>query len=309
MIGQPRDTPRRDHRPRRPARPPAPGRAHRGPDALAAPRPARGRDPAGHHRGGCARRPARRGRARDGEPALPARAPARPRSCTASAPSCRAQEPDVIPVGGVHVDDPDPEARGAHRDRGPRHARAEAPPDGAALLARTPRARAGDRGARGVRAAAVRAHRLRRVVRVGLRPGRAGAHRRAPPRRSRWCSATAHSRASSGRPRWRAATRRCGSTRRTCSGASSWRPADARAAPRATRSRTAFDAAPDRIFFGTDYPAAMGSLGAAARPGCAVRSREPQLEVLAGNAERFVRESLRPGRLDLERALSSMVRA
>ena len=36
----------------RPPRPSASGRAHRGPDALAAPRPARGRDPAGHHREG-----------------------------------------------------------------------------------------------------------------------------------------------------------------------------------------------------------------------------------------------------------------
>ena len=35
-----------------------------------------------------------------------------------------AREPDVVPVGGVHKDDPDPEACRARRDRGPRHARA-----------------------------------------------------------------------------------------------------------------------------------------------------------------------------------------
>ena len=74
--GTPRDAPPRychaRHRARRPARPPASRRAHRGPDALAAPRPARGRDPDGHHLGGCARRPARRGRAAGREPAVPA---------------------------------------------------------------------------------------------------------------------------------------------------------------------------------------------------------------------------------------------
>ena len=54
---------------------------------------------------------------------------------------------------------------------------------------------------------------------------------------------------------------------------------------------TAFEAAPDRIFFGTDYPAAMGTLdelhGQVARSAVG----GSQLEHLAGNAERFVRES------------------
>jgi predicted TIM-barrel fold metal-dependent hydrolase len=54
----------------------------------------------------------------------------------------------------------------------------------------------------------------------------------------------------------------------------------------------AFEAAPDRIFFGTDFPAAMGSLEelhsqVAASPLVGPR----QLAQLAGNAERFVRES------------------
>ena len=51
-----------------------------------------------------------------------------------------------------------------------------------------------------------------------------------------------------------------------------------------------FEAAPDRIFFGTDYPAAMGSL---AELHAQVESPPwaGPAERLAGNAERFVRES------------------
>jgi predicted TIM-barrel fold metal-dependent hydrolase len=53
----------------------------------------------------------------------------------------------------------------------------------------------------------------------------------------------------------------------------------------------AFEAAPDRIFFGTDYPAAMGTLeelhGQVAQSAVA----RDMLPLLAGNAERFVRES------------------
>jgi predicted TIM-barrel fold metal-dependent hydrolase len=60
-----------------------------------------------------------------------------------------------------------------------------------------------------------------------------------------------------------------------------------------------FDAAPDRIFFGTDYPAAMGSL--AELPGQIPPARAEQM---AANAARFVNESFG---LDLERAQSSKV--
>ncbi len=60
-----------------------------------------------------------------------------------------------------------------------------------------------------------------------------------------------------------------------------------------------FDAAPDRIFFGTDYPAAMGSL--AELHGQIPRARAEQM---AASAARFVNESFG---LDLERARSSKV--
>ena len=61
-----------------------------------------------------------------------------------------------------------------------------------------------------------------------------------------------------------------------------------------------FDAAPDRIFFGTDYPAAMGSLERL--HGQVPAERAPQA---AANAARFM--NLCFG-LDLERAPSSKVR-
>jgi hypothetical protein len=52
----------------------------------------------------------------------------------------------------------------------------------------------------------------------------------------------------------------------------------------------AFDAAPDRIFFGTDYPAAMGTLPELHTQVAQSPIGGPQQERLAGNAERFVRE-------------------
>ena len=54
--------------------------------------------------------------------------------------------------------------------------------------------------------------------------------------------------------------------------------------------RTAFETAPDRIFFGTDYPAAMGTLTELHRQVAESPVGGPQVERLAGNAERFVRE-------------------
>jgi predicted TIM-barrel fold metal-dependent hydrolase len=61
-----------------------------------------------------------------------------------------------------------------------------------------------------------------------------------------------------------------------------------------------FDAAPDRIFFGTDYPAAMGSLQQL--HGQVPASRAQQM---AANAARFISEAFG---LDLERARSPKVR-
>ena len=55
--------------------------------------------------------------------------------------------------------------------------------------------------------------------------------------------------------------------------------------------QAAFEAAPDRIFFGTDYPAAMGTLDELHAQVAQSAVGHRQLEVLAGNAERFVRES------------------
>jgi predicted TIM-barrel fold metal-dependent hydrolase len=55
--------------------------------------------------------------------------------------------------------------------------------------------------------------------------------------------------------------------------------------------QTAFEAAPDRIFFGTDYPAAMGTLEELHTQVARSAVGGPQQEVLAGNAERFLRES------------------
>ena len=56
-------------------------------------------------------------------------------------------------------------------------------------------------------------------------------------------------------------------------------------------SQAAFEAAPDRIFFGTDYPAAMGTLEELHAQVAQLAVGSSQLEELAGNAERFVRES------------------
>jgi predicted TIM-barrel fold metal-dependent hydrolase len=55
--------------------------------------------------------------------------------------------------------------------------------------------------------------------------------------------------------------------------------------------QAAFEAAPDRIFFGTDYPAAMGTLDELHAQVAQSAVGSSQLERLAGNAERFVRES------------------
>ena len=167
---------------------------------------------------------------------------------------------------------PRPGARAAHRDRGPRHARAEAASDGAALLARTPRARAGDRSAGGLRRCRCTCTRASTSGTGGATTWASWSASPSDTPRSRWCCATARSRAWSGRPRWRAATRRCGSTPRTCSAASSWRPS-LPAPGSLDKVADLFDAAPDRIFFGTDYPAAMGSLERAARPGRRVAGR------------------------------------
>lgn len=52
-----------------------------------------------------------------------------------------------------------------------------------------------------------------------------------------------------------------------------------------------FEAAPDRIFFGTDYPAAMGTLDELHGQVANSPVAGSQLELLAGNAERFVREA------------------
>ena len=52
-----------------------------------------------------------------------------------------------------------------------------------------------------------------------------------------------------------------------------------------------FDAAPDRIFFGTDYPAGMGTLDELHAQVAQSPAAASQLERLAGNAERFVREA------------------
>jgi predicted TIM-barrel fold metal-dependent hydrolase len=54
--------------------------------------------------------------------------------------------------------------------------------------------------------------------------------------------------------------------------------------------RAAFAAAPDRIFFGTDYPAAMGTLEELHAQVARSATAGAELERLAGNAERFVRE-------------------
>ena len=55
--------------------------------------------------------------------------------------------------------------------------------------------------------------------------------------------------------------------------------------------RAAFEAATDRVFFGTDYPAGMGTLEELHSQVAQSAVGRSQLEVLAGNAERFVRES------------------
>ena len=57
------------------------------------------------------------------------------------------------------------------------------------------------------------------------------------------------------------------------------------------RLQDAFEAAPDRVFFGTDYPAAMGTLEELHAQVAESPVAGSQLERLAGNAERFVRES------------------
>lgn len=54
----------------------------------------------------------------------------------------------------------------------------------------------------------------------------------------------------------------------------------------------AFEAAPDRIFFGTDYPAAMGSLRELHEQVTASPAAAERTELMAQNASRFVSEAL-----------------
>jgi uncharacterized protein len=55
-----------------------------------------------------------------------------------------------------------------------------------------------------------------------------------------------------------------------------------------------FDAAPDRVFFGTDYPAAMGPLGELHRQVAGAPVTATRTEQMASNASRFTAEALRP---------------
>jgi predicted TIM-barrel fold metal-dependent hydrolase len=62
-------------------------------------------------------------------------------------------------------------------------------------------------------------------------------------------------------------------------------------APLEEKLADAFETAPDRIFFGTDYPAAMGTLDELHSQVAESAVAGVRLEQLAANAERFVRES------------------
>ena len=53
-----------------------------------------------------------------------------------------------------------------------------------------------------------------------------------------------------------------------------------------------FDAAPERIFFGTDYPAAMGTLDELHRQVAGSPVAAPHTGAMATNASRFVSEAL-----------------
>ncbi len=66
---------------------------------------------------------------------------------------------------------------------------------------------------------------------------------------------------------------------------------DAERARLERRLEAAFEVAPERIFFGTDYPAAMGTLEQLHAQVAQSAVGGGRLSVLAGNAERFVRES------------------
>jgi predicted TIM-barrel fold metal-dependent hydrolase len=78
------------------------------------------------------------------------------------------------------------------------------------------------------------------------------------------------------------------------------------AAARADLARAAdalFDAAPDRVFFGTDYPAAMGSLEQLHAQVAQAVAGEPRTELLAANALRFVSGSFEASKPRSGRAL------
>ena len=165
----------------------------------------------------------------------------------------------MVPVGGVHADDDDPErvVRAAIEDHGMRGP--EAPPDGAALLARRP--------GLAPAIAALAEYGLPLYVHTGFDEWYGwgydlGELERIAERhpeipmvlchcafpRLEWATEMARR-----HPQvWLDTTNVFGSID---AGAGRPRRAAARAA-----ARDAFDAAPDRIFFGTDYPAAMGAL-------------------------------------------------
>ena len=209
-----------------------------------------------------------------------------------------AQEPDVVPVGGVHKDDPDPERvlRSAIEDHGMR---------GLKLHPMVQRFSPGHPALEPA-VAALAGYALPLYVHTGFDEWYGwgydlGELERIAERhpeiplvlchcafpRLEWAAAMARR-----HPRvWLDTTNVFGSIELA--------PEPARAGL-LDKVADLFDAAPDRIFFGTDYPAAMGSLAE-------LHGQIPpaRAEQMAANAARFVNESFG---LDLERARSSKVR-
>ena len=201
-----------------------------------------------------------------------------------------AQDPSVIPVGGVHVDDRDPEAvvRSAIEDHGMR---------GLKLHPMVQRFSPGHPALEPA-IAALAEYALPLYVHTGFDEWYGwgydlGELERIAERhpsiplvlchcafpRLEWATEMARRH----RQVWLDTTNVFGSIVRVADG-------DSRAALD-RRLQDAFEAAPDRVFFGTDYPAAMGTLEELHAQVAESPVAGSQLERLAGNAERFVRES------------------
>lgn len=201
-----------------------------------------------------------------------------------------AREPDVVPVGGVHSDDPDPErvVRTAIEDHGMR---------GLKLHPMVQRFSPGHPALEPA-IAALAAYELPLYVHTGFDEWYGwgydlGELERIAERHPRIPLVLCH--CAFPRMEWAAAM-----ARRhpqvwldTTNVFASITLAPERARPvLAAKLEQLYDAAPDRVFFGTDYPAGMGALEELHGQVAGSPVAAPHAERMAANASRFVREAL-----------------